>query len=149
ELAAARDHIVEVEAALLVELDDARHVDAETVRAHEASLDALLVEQRKAVDVDFLADGDHPDNRGEAAVGERLVGLLGRNLEADRFEGILDAVASERANLGDRIALGRIDGVSGAEFFRELELGGKLVDRDDHAGASDARALDDREANAA
>ena len=49
----------------------------------------------------------------------------------------------------DRIALGRIDGVSGAELFRELELGGKLVDRDDHAGACDSRALDDREANAA
>ena len=60
ELAATRDHVVEVEAALLIELDDARHVDAETVRAHEASLDALLVQQREAVDVDLLAEGTIP-----------------------------------------------------------------------------------------
>src|SRR5712692_11611099 len=42
QLAAARDHAVEIEPALLVELDDARHIDAEAIGSHEASLDALL-----------------------------------------------------------------------------------------------------------
>src|SRR5271156_3900211 len=69
EFAAARDHVVEVEPSLLIELDDARHVDAEAVRAHEASLDALLVQQREAVHVDFLPNRNHSDNRGDAAGG--------------------------------------------------------------------------------
>src|ERR1019366_2797698 len=78
ELAALADHIVEVEPPLLIELDEPWHVDTEAVGAHEATLDALLEQQREAVDVHLLPERHHPDDGGSAAGCERLVGLLGR-----------------------------------------------------------------------
>src|SRR5579863_10461899 len=105
EFSAPRDHTVEVEPSLLVELDDARHVDAEAVRSHEASLDALLEQQRETVDFDLLPKRNHPDNGRDTAGGDRFVGLLGRRLKPDSFERVIDAAAGQRANLLDRIAL--------------------------------------------
>src|ERR1051325_5363918 len=67
ELAPARDHLVEHEPALPVELDVARHVDLEAVAAHAAALDLLLAEEHRPIELDLLPHRDHPDHGGGAA----------------------------------------------------------------------------------
>src|SRR4051794_32830783 len=49
ELDPRRHHLLQVQAALQVELDQARHVGAEAVRSHHAALDAALAQEVDAV----------------------------------------------------------------------------------------------------
>jgi hypothetical protein len=49
----------------------------------------------------------------------------------------------------DRVAVGGVDHVGGAELFGQLQLGGHAVDGDDPAGAGDGRAVDGGQAHAA
>src|SRR5262245_25624711 len=62
QAAATRDHLVELQAALAVELDVAGHVDLEAVAAHAAALDLLLAQERRTVELDLLPDRDHADD---------------------------------------------------------------------------------------
>src|SRR6266545_5108145 len=149
ETAPPGDHLVQAEQAPLVEVDVLRHVDLEAVRAHAAALDALLPQEHAALELELLADRDHPDHRRGAAGEDTLKGLLGGLLEADRLEGVLDSTAGELADRLDRIALGGIHRVGCAELTRLRELLLEDVDGDDHAGSGDARALDNRETDAA
>ena len=101
----ARAHeLVEHELAVHVEIDVARHVEAETVRAHVGALDLLLGEEVEAVQLDGLADRDHADNGGRAALAQHLPRLFGGLLETDCFEGILHAAARQRLDLGHGVA---------------------------------------------
>src|SRR5581483_2668094 len=164
----ARDHVVEIQASLLVIVQIARHVDTEAVRAHIGALQLPFGQQFGAVNRHLLPNWNHADNRRGAAGLDRLEAHLGQLFDPDRFEGVINAVVPGRhqtaptlnaaaagkfvGELADRfygIRLGRIDRVSGAEPLRERQLGFELIDRNDHAGAGDPRALDSREADAA
>src|SRR6185437_13028477 len=83
---AARDHFVEFEPSLEIEVDVAWHVLAETVRAHRRALDLLFREERWAIELDFGAHGDHADDRGRAAGRKHFERLLGGALVADGFK---------------------------------------------------------------
>src|SRR5437763_14753553 len=54
ELAAAADHLVQLQPALAVELDVARHVDLEAVAAPAAALDLLPPQEHRPVELDLL-----------------------------------------------------------------------------------------------
>src|SRR5262245_55135630 len=149
EAATARDHLVELELPLTIQFDVARHVDLEAVRAHGAALDLLLAQERRAVELDLLADRDHADDRRGAARTQTLEHLLGRLLEADRLERVVHAGARELADRLDGIRRGGVHGVRGAELLCRLELVGDDVHRDDHPRTGDHRALDRREPDAA
>src|SRR5262245_14985353 len=149
EAATARDHLVELELPLTIQFDVARHVDLEAVRAHGAALDLLLAQERRAVELDLLADRDHADDRRGAARTQTLEHLLGRLLEADRLERVVYAGAREFADRLDGIRRGGVHGVRGAELLCGLELVGDDVHRDDHPRTGDHRALDRREPDAA
>src|SRR5262245_60635939 len=95
EATAPRDHLVELEAALLVVLDVARHVDLEAVRAHAAALDALLAQEHRAVELDLLADRNHADDRRGAARADAVEALLGRELQPDGLQGVVRAAVRE------------------------------------------------------
>src|SRR5205085_6386231 len=98
ELAAAADHLVELQPALAVELDVAGHVDLEAVAAHAAALDLLLAQEHRPVELDLLPDRDHADDRRGAARLDAVEALLGRDLEPDRLERVVDAAARHRAD---------------------------------------------------
>src|SRR6186713_2592950 len=83
ELAAAGDHLVELQTPLPVQLDVAGHVDLEAIRAHAAALDLLLAEEHGAVELDLLAHRDHADDGGGAARLDAVEALLGGDLVAD------------------------------------------------------------------
>ena len=69
---------------------------------------------------------------------------------ADGLERVIDAgAAGERADGLDRIVLGAVDDVGGADALGHLQLAVEHVDADDLAGAADARALHDRQPDAA
>ena len=88
-------------------------------------------------------------HRGAAAAGH-VVRLHDRLGQADDLERVVGAAAAgERLHLRDRIALGRVDEVGGAELLGGLALHLDRVDRDDARRAGDARALDDGLADAA
>src|SRR6187401_2894856 len=55
QLDAFRYQLVEFEPALQVEIDVARHIDAEPVRAHVRSLDLFLIQEIGPGNLDFLA----------------------------------------------------------------------------------------------
>ena len=103
ELAAAADHVVEIETPLQVEIDVTRHVHAEAVRAHIAALHLALREQLGAVDFDFLADRNHADDGRGAARLDTFEALLGELLHTHRLEGVIDATAGQFANRFDRV----------------------------------------------
>src|SRR5438552_7704716 len=132
ELAAAADHLVELQPALAIELDVARHVDLEAVAAHAAALDLLLAQEHRPVQLDLLAHRDHADDGGGAAGLEAVEALLGGDLEADGLERIVDATFRQRADgLGRVVALG-VDRMRGPELLGLGELALDGVDRDDH-----------------
>src|SRR6185503_6984673 len=89
QLAAPGDHLVELQPALAVELDVARHVDLEAVAPHAAALDLLLAEEHRPVELDLLPDRDHADDGRGAAGAEAVEALLGGDLEADGLERIV------------------------------------------------------------
>ena len=63
---------------------------------------------------------------------------------------IFDAVAAGHVfDRFDRVDFGGVDAVGGAELLGEIKLVVEDVDGDDAAGAGDAGALDDVEADAA
>src|SRR5690348_9960518 len=149
ELAPATHHLVELQPALPIELDVARHVDLEAVAAHAAPLDPLLAQEHRAVELDLLADRDHADDRRGAARPDAVEALLGRDLQPDRLERVVDAAVRHRADLLHRVVALRVDRVRGAELLGLRKLRLYRVDGDDHARAGNARALDHREPHAA
>src|SRR6266567_8862520 len=95
ERQAGRDHLVEAEETPPVELEVARHVDAEAVRAHHAAEDRLLAEHEvRARQLDVRArrhDADHDDR---AALARHAHRLADRRRQPDRLEGVVAAVIS-------------------------------------------------------
>ena len=98
---------------------------------------------------DLLAERDHADDGGGAALAQHVERLLRGRVEADRLERVVDAAAGELDDGEHRIGRGRVDDVGGAERLRELELRRDTVDRDDATGADDGGALDHVQADAA
>src|SRR6185437_12348578 len=82
QLSAPRDHIVQVEAALLVEIDIPQHVDAEAVGSHVGALDFALGEELRPVELDLLADRNHADDGRGAARLDAIEAFLGEFLES-------------------------------------------------------------------
>src|SRR5690349_15641229 len=78
---AARDELVKLQAATEIEVDVARHVDAEAVGPHVGALDLLFVQEFGAGELDPLPLRDHADDRGCAALAEHGKRLLRRDLE--------------------------------------------------------------------
>jgi hypothetical protein len=65
-------------------------------------------------------------------------------------KGVIDpGAAGQRAHRLDRVLLGAVDEIGGAEAAGDLLLCLEHVDRNDPAGAADPRALDDRQPDAA
>src|SRR5262249_60321407 len=59
ELAAAGDHLVELEAPLPIQLDVARHIHLEAGGAHAAALDLLFPPEHGTVELHLLSPRDH------------------------------------------------------------------------------------------
>src|SRR6185295_9753179 len=119
------------------------------IGSHRGALDLALAQEVEAVQLDFLAEGDHADDGGGAADGEHLEGLLGRRLGAEALHGMVHAAAREVLDALDRIAVPRIDEIGGAELGRQLQFHRIGIDRDDAAGAGNRGAVDGRHADAA
>ncbi len=99
-------------------------------------------EEGETVELDLGAERDHADDVGRAASRQHLERLLRRLLEADGFEGMMHAAFGHLDDLGDGIALLRVDDIGGTEMLCEVELRADCVDRDDAARAGDRRAID-------
>src|SRR6187397_2259490 len=95
EPGAHADHLVQLETALVVEVDVLRHVDLEVVAAHGRALDLLLAQEYAPVQLDLLTHRDHADDRRRATRAQAVERLLSRLLETDRFEAKVDAVAGD------------------------------------------------------
>ena len=89
------------------------------------------------------------DERQDAAIPDQLERLLGDRRDAGGLDDVIRPAGRQLAHLLHDIAVGRVDGVGGAELLRELELVGHDVDRDDGPGSGDARALDGIQPHAA
>src|SRR5262249_27044753 len=112
QAAAARDHLIETQAALHVEIDVARHVDAEAVGAHHAALE-FAAEEHAPIQLQHLADGHQTDHRRRAFDADRLEALGHGLLQANRLERVVDAAAGHLANRLHRVARRSIDDVRG------------------------------------
>src|ERR1700738_2861947 len=141
ELPAPGDHLVQLEPALPVQLDVVRHVDLEAVGTHAATLDLLLAQEHRPVQLDLLPDRDHADHGGGAAGPDAVEALLGRDLEADALEGVVHPAAGQVPDGLHRIPGLGVDPVGRAQLLGGGELGVDGVHRDDHARPRDARAL--------
>src|SRR6267142_2404151 len=150
EPSAARDHLVEQEPALAIELQVARNVGAESVAAHARGLHLALRADRHPRELDLRVRRQDADDRGGAADREALDRLAHERGVPDRLEGVVDpGAAREGADRLDRIVLRAVDDVRGAHTLGHLELAVEDVDADDLAGAADPGTLDDRQPYAA
>src|SRR4051794_22889720 len=127
----ATDHLVQQEPAVEVHLDEVRDVLAELVRAHHRALQLALGQQIRPADLDAHTARDHADDGGGAADVGHAVGLLGRLLQPDGLEAVVDAAARHALHLGHHVVdrLGVHD-VGGAELAGDLELLVRHVDHD-------------------
>src|SRR5687768_3863230 len=116
ELPAPRDHLVELQAALPVELDVARHVDLEAIAAHAAALDLLLAQEHRSIELHLLPNRDHADDGGRTAGPDAVEALLGGELQPDGLEGVVDAAAGHGADRLDGILAFCVHGVRRAKL---------------------------------
>src|SRR2546427_2649692 len=150
EPAAARDHLVEQEAPLAIELEVAGDIDAETVRAHPRGLHPALRANRHPRELDLRVRRQNTDDGGGAPDGQALDGLAHEGCVPDGLEGVIHAgPARESADRLDRIVLRAVDDVGRADAPGHLQLRLEDIDADDLTGAADARPLDDRQPHAA
>src|SRR4029450_6692495 len=147
--AAPRDHLVEQQAALAVELEVAGDARAEAVRAHPRRLPPALRADRHPRELDLRVWRQDADDRRGAADGQTLDGLADQRRVPDRLEGVVHAGAAREGAHGlDRIVGLAVQDGRRADPFGHLELRVEDVDPDDLAGAADARTLHDRQADA-
>src|SRR6266478_6460083 len=146
---ATRDHLVEQEPALAIELQVARNVGPETIAAHARGLHPALRANRHPRELDLRIRRHDADDRGGAPDGEALDRLPHERRVPDRFERVIHSRPFREGT--DRlhgIVLAAVDDVRGAHTLGHLELVIEDVDADDLTGAADARALHDREPHA-
>src|SRR4030095_2849927 len=129
---AARDHLVEHEPALAIELQVARNVGAEPVAAHPRGLHLALRADRHPRELDGRVGRHDADDRGGAPDGEALDALPYEGRVADRLEGVIYAGPFREGTDGlDGIVLRAVDDVSRAHALGPLELAVEHVDPDD------------------
>src|SRR5687768_3106315 len=86
ESPAPRDHLVEQQPSLAIELEVERDVEAEAVATHPRGLHAALRADGHPRKLDHRVRGQHAHDGGGAADGEALDGLANELGVADRFE---------------------------------------------------------------
>src|SRR5690242_21194574 len=64
------DHLIQLEFARHVEVDQPGHVEREAIRPHGGTLDTSLAEEGEPVKLDLGADRNHADDVGGAARSE-------------------------------------------------------------------------------
>ena len=95
----------------------------------------------------WAGHADDDAGAGQVAAEDRL---QGRVRAPDGLERVVHAVAAgDRLDRLDRVALGRVDGVGGAELARPLQFARIDIDADDRRRAGQATAHDHRVADAA
>src|SRR5262245_2469897 len=147
---ALRDHLVEQEPSLPVELEVAGNVRAEAVRAHPRGLHLALRANRHPGELDLRVGRQHAHDRRGAADRQALDSLTDERRVADRLEGVVHAGAAREGAHGlDRVVVLAVHDVGRPHPLGHLELRIEHVDPDDLGGAADARALHDREPDAA
>src|SRR5690349_10039915 len=139
--------------ALLVELDQPRHVHAEPVGAHRGALDFALAQEVEAVQFDFLPERYHADDGGRAAGCQHIESLFGRCFGAQAFDRVVHPTLHQILDLLDRVAVPGIDDVGGPQLGGELQLDRIGIDGNDpprpgygsaiDCGHADATATDD------
>src|SRR3989449_1078232 len=146
----AADHLVEQESPLAVELEVERDVDAEAVGAHPRRLHPTLRADGHPGELDLRVRREDTHDGRRAPDRQTLDGLPHQSRVPDGLEGMVHPCASgERADGLHRVVLRAVDDVSRAHSLGHLELGLEHVDADDLSSAADARALDDRQPDAA
>jgi hypothetical protein len=149
ERRAPADHVVEIQAALPIEIEILGHIEMEAIRAHKAALEPLLYEQMPRLEFYLLIRRNCADQRGETARRKAIDTLLEHARIPDRIEGIIDAAVAQPFDLAHRVHRRPIEGIGRPEVFRDLELALTNVHRDDLARAGDPRPLDHRNPHAA
>src|SRR5688572_27744841 len=136
------DQVVDVELALHVPVDDARHVGAAACAAEGGALPYAAGDELEGARLDFLAGAGHADDHRHPPAAVAALERLAHEIHvADAFEAVIRAAACELHYLGNNVLALRVDEVGQAELARQRLARGVEVDADDHVGAGDARAL--------
>ena len=120
KLDAVRNPIIEMQLALLIELNQPRHVHAESVGAHRGALDFALAQEVEAVSLDFLPERYHADDGGRAAGCQHIESLLGRCFGPQAFDRVVHSTLHQILDLLDGVAVPGIDDVGGPQLGGEL-----------------------------
>ena len=147
-----RDQRVDLDLAVHVPVDDARHVGAAARAAERRALPDAAGDQLERARRDLLAGAGDADDDAHAPAAMAALERLAHQLDvADALEAVVGAAAGELDEVGDEIAadLVRVDEVGHAEAAADGLARRVEVDADDLVGAGDARALHDVEADAA
>ena len=112
------------------------------VRTHGRSLDFFLPQKVRPVQLNIGANRHHADDRRCAAPAQRPERLLRRQFQADCFKRILHAAIGQRADLLDRVAIGWVDHIRGAEFLGQVQFRTHHVDGDDLTRSGNLGAVD-------
>ena len=142
------DPIVQVQASLHIQIDQMRHVGAEPVRAHGRALNLALTQESIAIQLDLLAKGHHAHDGGRAANRQHFERLLGSFLQAQAFDGMIDAALGQFHDPLNRIAVVGIDQIGRAQLRRQSQFRRVGIDRKDPARAGHMGAIDGGHANA-
>src|SRR6185503_17331045 len=119
------DHLVELERAGQVQVDVARHVEAEAVRSHHAAEYRLFAQDDVgAGQLDVRSGGHDAYHDRRAALARHAHGLADRRRKTDRLERVVHTAARHVDDLHDGIAGGRVHDVRRAEAARQIELPG-------------------------
>ena len=149
-VAAPADHRIQIQPSLAIELQIVRNVGAELVRSHARGLHLALRPDRHPRKLDRRIRRQHADDGRGAAHRQALDRLAAQRRDSHRLERMIDTQPlGQRAHRLHRIVLRAVHGVRRADALRHLQLGIELVHRDDLPRAADARALHDRQPDAA
>src|SRR5579872_861982 len=142
------DQVVDIDLAVHVPIDDARHVGAAARPAKGGALPDAPGDELERPRRNLLAGaGDADDDADPPAAMTAFKRLTHRRDIADALEAVIGAALGEVDEIGHEVALDllRVDEMRHAEFFGERAPRRVDVDTDDHLGADHPRALHDVE----
>src|SRR5690606_15098896 len=151
-------HRVDLDLAVHVPVDDARHIGAALGATKGGTHPAAAGDELEGTGGDFLAGTGHPDHHRLAPAAMAGLKRLAHDFGvAGAVEGVvgapdlIDAALGHIDQMDDDIALdlGRVDEVGHAEALAPRLLAVVDVDADDHVGPGKAQPLDHVEADAA
>ena len=142
-------HMLEIEQAAQVEINQTRDVHGEAVAAHDCPLKLLARQQIHRGQADLFSQRHHAEDGGRTTAPQHADGQIGGGWTPNRFNRMVNAALGHFDDLGGSAFGGRVDDVGCPKLKRKRPLFRDRVGSDNASSPCDLGRVDGGQAHAA